>query len=76
MGNIKQRLKGVNSMYIALAQIEFKDRTEAFGIEQGILDFGYLARGLLAHYKEALSVKMFDNRLEMQGIYYQEERAR
>jgi hypothetical protein len=58
--------------YIALAQIKCYNKTHAVGIEKGILDFEYLANALIKHYPDCVYVKMFDNRLDMQGVYYNE----
>lgn len=58
-------------VYIALAQINWKDgREEAVGIEKGLLDFEWLAKRLMQHFSDCLYVRMFDNKLNLVGIYY------
>jgi hypothetical protein len=55
--------------YIALAQVNWKNHTEAFLIEQGPMDFELLAITLLHHHEDAINVQMYDNKLNMQGIW-------
>ena len=58
--------------YIALAQVSFKDDVQAYGIEKGILNFELLAKALINHNPTCDYVKMFDNRLDLQGVWYNE----